>query len=82
MVGAIGKHGKGRNLDGMRVAQEKSYRCYFCIVFMNCNKLTLITWRKHCPVEEKVTSIPIDQIVIVDIILIDAGDKIPCDGLF
>ena len=27
------------------------------------------------------TSIPIDQIVIGDIILIDAGDKIPCDGL-
>ena len=26
-------------------------------------------------------SIPIDQIVIGDIILIDAGDKIPCDGL-
>jgi len=28
-----------------------------------------------------VTSIPIDQIVIGDILLIDAGDKIPCDGL-
>ena len=27
------------------------------------------------------TSTPIDQIVIGDIILIDAGYKIPCDGL-
>lgn len=28
-----------------------------------------------------ITNIPIDQIVIGDILFIDAGDKIPCDGL-